>query len=82
MITIEINVGKITNIEQPNKIHMDVLEQIVLGHGHANIARNLNIPVQAAITRRRNLLEIFDVKNDTMLVYAAMNNGIIKLNIT
>jgi len=81
MIKIEINVGKITNIEQPNAMHMEVLEQIVLGNGHALIANNLGITIQAAVSRRRNLLGIFDVKNDTMLVYAAMNNGIIDLKI-
>ncbi len=81
MIKIEINVGKITNIEQPNAMHMEVLEQIVLGNGHALIANNLGITIQAAVSRRRNLLDIFDVKNDTMLVYAAMNNGIIDLKI-
>lgn len=73
-------IGKVNNVEELSPLQMSYIEVcIIQGRGMNPATRLMGTSYKQIITVRSRLYEIFDVKNETTLALALVNNGIIKL---
>jgi len=79
--TIEVEVGKVHDLESLTHVQMSVLVSTAKGMGVARMAGEGIGSYPSLLRARDQMYDIFNVKSEVMLVHAAVLNGVIKIEV-